>query len=37
MIDPSEVPEIALANMQRLLKTAMPDGRFVFGNLYKSP
>jgi hypothetical protein len=37
MVDPDELPEIAQANLQRLVKTALPDGRFVFGGMYSSP
>lgn len=37
MIPPEDVPEIAQANLQRLLKTALPDGVFCFGGQYASP
>jgi hypothetical protein len=37
MIDPSDVPEIAQANLQMLLKAALPTGVFCFGGQYASP
>ncbi len=37
MIDPTDVPAIAQANLAKLLKTALPDGVFCFGGQYASP
>jgi hypothetical protein len=37
VIPVDDVPEIAQRNLQRLVKSALPDGRFVFGGQYSSP